>query len=95
MTTHDEDLRPIADDDPPTWRDLAACREMGPSWFYPTKGRPTEAVKRFCRENCAVTKECLDWAMTPPMQVHGIWGGTSELDRRRMRRSQRLAVRPL
>lgn len=78
------------------WRDDAACRDTDPSLFFPvgTTGPAIEqidAAKAVCRE-CLVQAECLDFALTTH-QDSGVWGGTSEEERRQMRRKIRLAQR--
>jgi hypothetical protein len=49
---------------------------------------PVEAAKAVCA-TCPVSAECLQWALATG-QDSGVWGGTSEEERRAMRR----AVRP-
>lgn len=49
----------------------------------------TERAKAICR-TCTVRDECLRFALDTS-QEYGIWGGTDEKDRQRIRRRQRLA----
>jgi WhiB family redox-sensing transcriptional regulator len=49
------------------------------------------AAKAICTE-CAVRAECLEFAVTTN-QEYGIWGGTSEEERRDIRRARRVARR--
>ena len=71
------------------WRKQALCRDTDPELFFPigTTGQAllqiTEA-KSVCRE-CGVKKECLDFAIETNQDC-GIWGGTSEDERRQIRR---------
>ena len=79
--------RPSTWDDA-NWRDNAACRHADPDLFFPvgTTGDAiddTEAAISLCRR-CPVREQCLEFAMVTN-QRDGIWGGTSEEDRRRMR----------
>ena len=72
-----------------TWRDHALCRDTDPELFFPvgTTGQALTSIdhaKRVCGE-CRVTKECLDFALDTH-QDSGIWGGTSEEERRVLRR---------
>ena len=71
----------------------ANCLGLPSSWFFPTRGDsesvPAEA-KKVCAA-CQVREACLTYAMTPPYIVAGVWGGTSERERRRMRRRLRRA----
>ena len=72
------------------WRDDAACRQLDPDLFFPvsTSGASLmdiEAAKRVC-QRCPVTTPCLRWALDLG-QVSGIWGGTTEEERRALRRA--------
>jgi len=71
------------------WRDLSACRDTDPDLFFPvgTTGPAIEQIenaKAVCRV-CEVQKQCLDYALATN-QDSGIWGGTSEDERRALRR---------
>jgi WhiB family redox-sensing transcriptional regulator len=68
-----------------TWQDLALCAETDPEAFFPEKGGSTREPKRVCR-SCEVRPECLAYALEHDIRW-GIWGGTSELERRRLRRA--------
>ena len=68
--------------------DLARCRSLTPSEFFPSDGVGVEVAKRVCAE-CAVKSECLDYALTHRID-HGVWGGCSERERRRILRSRRI-----
>jgi len=72
------------------WRERALCRGDDPDMFFPigntTRGpglKQTDAAKAVCGR-CPVVRQCLDWAMEAP--VEGIWGGTTESERRAARR---------
>ncbi|WP_369166586.1 WhiB family transcriptional regulator [Streptomyces sp. R28] len=74
------------------WRDHAACRHEDPDLFYPigTSGPmllQTEQAKEVCRR-CSVREQCLRWALDTE-QFIGVWGGTSENERRALRRRAR------
>ena len=71
------------------WRDYSACRDTDPDLFFPvgTTGPAIEQIetaKAVCRA-CDVQRDCLDYALTTN-QDSGIWGGTSEEERRTLRR---------
>lgn len=67
------------------WQDLARCAEVDPELFFPEKGeRDGDLAKRVCA-GCEVRAECLAWALAQPERIPGIWGGTSENERRRIR----------
>lgn len=66
------------------WRRRAACIDK-PRWlFFPARGdRETTARAKAVCATCPVRGECRDANLH---QTTGIWGGTSELERRAMRR---------
>jgi WhiB family redox-sensing transcriptional regulator len=71
------------------WRELSACRDTDPDLFFPvgTTGPAIEQIdnaKAVCR-TCDVQQACLEYALTTN-QDSGIWGGTSEEERRVLRR---------
>ena len=78
----------VAPDDPAglEWQDKALCAEVDPEIFYPEKGGSTRDPKRVCAM-CEVRESCLDYALThEDAGRFGIWGGTSERERRALRR---------
>lgn len=66
------------------WYAHGACLGIHPDHFHPDRGESTHEAKAIC-STCPVRVECLDWALTTH-QKFGIWGGTSERERRRIRR---------
>jgi WhiB family redox-sensing transcriptional regulator len=71
--------------------DRGACQAAEPELFFPvsTAGpavAQVAAAKAVCR-GCPVRAECLQYA-TQTAQDHGIWGGTTEEERRQARRGQ-------
>lgn len=68
----------------PTWMADANCRGLDPELFFPAKGEETSQIKAVCRA-CDVQAECLAYAMNGG-EEHGIWGGLSGRERRRLRR---------
>jgi WhiB family redox-sensing transcriptional regulator len=73
------------------WRSQALCRDTDPDLFFPvgTTGGALlqlEQARAVCRE-CPVQAECLDFALATN-QDSGVWGGTSEEERRVLRRAQ-------
>jgi WhiB family transcriptional regulator, redox-sensing transcriptional regulator len=67
------------------WQDQALCAEADPEIFHPEKGGSTREAKRVCR-SCDVRAECLEYALDNDERF-GIWGGMSERERRRLKRS--------
>lgn len=68
------------------WMANAACAGVDPDLFFPERGDSTREAKALCRR-CDAQSDCLDYALTQGERF-GIWGGTSERERRRMRRTR-------
>lgn len=64
------------------WMGNGACREHGPSRFFPHDGAGVETAKLVCKQ-CPVRTECLDHALLNRID-HGVWGGCSERERKRI-----------
>jgi WhiB family redox-sensing transcriptional regulator len=74
---------------PSEWRIDARCRDTSPELFFPvgTTGQALvqiEQAKAICR-SCPAMTECLEYALSTN-QDSGVWGGTSEEERRKLRR---------
>lgn len=67
-----------------SWRDDALCREVDMELFFPEKGGTTRPAKSVCAA-CAVRAECLAEALAGDIR-YGVWGGTSERERRKLKR---------
>ncbi|WP_328745277.1 WhiB family transcriptional regulator [Streptomyces sp. NBC_00285] len=70
------------------WRERAACLRVDPELFFPISNsgptlRQIDEAKAFCG-GCPVAQQCLDWALRVG-PVDGVWGGTTEIERRAMR----------
>ncbi len=72
------------------WQERALCSQTDPEAFFPEKGGSTREAKRICT-GCEVRGECLEYALENDERF-GIWGGMSERERRRLKRSDRRAV---
>jgi len=69
------------------WRAGAACSGFQHSLFFPTADTDIATIERargICM-NCAVSPECLEYALETNQRA-GIWGGTTEDERRSVRR---------
>jgi WhiB family transcriptional regulator, redox-sensing transcriptional regulator len=79
-----------------TWRCSAACRDTSPDLFFPvgTTGPALEQIAsaRAVCEICPVQEPCLEFALSTN-QDSGIWGGTSEEDRRKIRRARQAVAK--
>lgn len=76
--------------DRPWWHALAACRGAETAIFYPTRHEGVADALSYCRR-CPVRDHCLEHALTTGDKF-GIWGGRPERQRRRLRRTRRLAA---
>ena len=68
------------------WKDDANCLDIDPEFFFPERGMSTRAAKEVC-SGCGVRMECLEYALTNG-EEHGVWGGMSVRERRRLRQSR-------
>ena len=69
------------------WMFHARCRGINPAEFFPSDGTGVETAQRVCAA-CPVTSECLEYALINRIE-HGVWGGASERERRRILRRRR------
>lgn len=67
----------------PTWHADALCREYPTLDWFPQTGSHPVAATAVCRR-CLVSKECL--AAACDNHEAGVWGGTTQLQRVRLRR---------
>lgn len=72
------------------WMLHAKCRGISPSEFFPSDGVGVEAAQRICHD-CPVRLDCLEYALEHRIE-HGVWGGASERERRRILRRRRQEV---
>jgi WhiB family transcriptional regulator, redox-sensing transcriptional regulator len=72
-------------DEEAEWTERALCAETDPEAFFPEKGGSTREAKKVCL-SCDVRGECLDYALAHDERF-GIWGGLSERERRRLKKS--------
>ncbi|WP_432040953.1 WhiB family transcriptional regulator [Streptomyces chartreusis] len=71
------------------WRAQSACQDEDPELFFPIGNTgpallQIEEAKSVCRR-CPVLETCGNWALESG-EAHGVWGGMSEDDRRRIKR---------
>ncbi len=80
MTTHDLPTIPTHADD---WRLHKACANAPTILFFPERGGDVLPAKAICA-TCTVRDDCLRYALEDRDTV-GIWGGTSDQERRAIR----------
>jgi len=71
----------------PSWTEEANCKGADADLFFPERGASTRKAKAICRA-CSVQSECLEYAIRTN-QDSGIWGGTTEEERKSIRRQYR------
>jgi WhiB family redox-sensing transcriptional regulator len=80
------------------WRSHSACRGTDPELFFPLSDWGPSltqlATARAICARCEVRADCLGFALRSG-QEHGVWGGTSEDERKAMRRAQHAAQHSL
>ncbi len=77
-----------------TWMSLGACRGEDPELFFPIAAQGSalsqiSAARAVCRR-CAVTAMCLAYALQTSQA--GVWGGTTQEERRAMTERHRRQV---
>lgn len=69
------------------WTHQAACKGLDPSMFFPKTGEMNvlRAAQSVCK-TCSVKQNCLNDNL---YEEFGVWGGTSERERRAIRRQRK------
>ena len=70
-----------------SWMAKGNCRNFPPAMFFPSDGVGVDHARRICA-GCEVTNQCLEYAITEKID-HGVWGGCSERERRRIAKRRR------
>ncbi len=71
------------------WMARGSCRDMDPAAFFPSDGIGVQEAQKTCAQ-CPVREPCLEYALENRVD-HGVWGGTSERERRRILRRRRIS----
>jgi WhiB family redox-sensing transcriptional regulator len=69
---------------PDFWQERAACFGVEPDVFFPISEEEAGPALAFCGA-CPIREECLSWALKNG-ERYGVWGGTTEQQRRRLQR---------
>ena len=72
------------------WMAEGNCRLHPPEVFFPSDGAGVDRAQAICGR-CPVANTCLEYALEHRIE-HGVWGGASERERRRILKRRRLAV---
>lgn len=89
IVVRDDDHEPTLLFNPAAWVKDAACRGLAVNLFVTERGELINDAKRVCA-TCTVSDECLRYALDNGIR-YGVWGGTSERDRRALRREGRVS----
>jgi WhiB family redox-sensing transcriptional regulator len=73
-----------------TWMAEGRCADASPDTFFPSDGLGVMAAKLICAD-CPVAASCLEYALHHRVE-HGVWGGCSERQRRRILKERRLTA---
>ena len=69
------------------WMRDGHCRDYPPSVFFPSDGVGVDAARKICA-TCPVLSTCKEYALDHRID-HGVWGGCSERERRRILKGRR------
>lgn len=69
------------------WMSDGNCRLHPPATFFPSDGVGVDKARKICRD-CPVMARCLEYALDERID-HGVWGGCSERERRRILKTRR------
>ncbi len=73
-----------------SWMQFGLCRDFEPSVFFPSDGVGVDRARKIC-QSCGVKQPCLEYALRLRIE-HGVWGGESERERRRIYRRRKLTT---
>lgn len=69
------------------WMADGNCRLHPPATFFPSDGVGVDRARKICK-GCPVGEQCLEYALENRID-HGVWGGCSERERRRILKRRR------
>jgi len=70
------------------WMADGNCRLHPPATFFPSDGVGVDRARKICRD-CPVLSTCLEFSLDERID-HGVWGGCSERERRRILKRRRV-----
>jgi len=74
-----------------SWRRLARCATMPKSEHFFPIGRKSPKIAIEACSYCFVRRQCLKYALDNDIE-HGVWGGKTEGERKRMKQQQIEAI---
>ena len=72
------------------WMAEGSCRRYPPLTFFPSDGVGVDKARKICF-TCPVIDTCREHALEHRIE-HGVWGGCSERERRRILKQRRVEV---
>lgn len=71
------------------WMNEARCAspDIPRSAFFSDRAKDVRRAKAICK-HCPVIAECLNYALSVDTYDNGVWGGTSEEERRKLRKQK-------
>ena len=72
------------------WMAQGNCADKPPTLFFPSDGVGVDVARKICA-TCPVQAPCLEYALAERID-HGVWGGCSERERRRIAKRRRVAA---
>jgi len=81
---------PIDPESITAWMSAGNCRNYPPATFFPSDGVGVDRARKICN-GCPVLDTCLEYALEQRIE-HGVWGGCSERERRRILKKRRVEV---
>ena len=79
----------VTEDGAGLWQPLGICRNYSPDTFFPSDVGGVDRARKICN-GCPVIRYCLEYALANRIE-HGVWGGASERERRRILNNRRHA----
>ena len=73
-----------------SWMAFGNCRAYAPTVFFPSDGVGVDRARKICK-TCTVADTCLEFALENRID-HGVWGGASERERRRILKRRRVEL---
>ncbi len=73
------------------WMAEGNCRNYPPAVFFPSDGVGVDRARKICNSECPVASQCLEYALEHRIE-HGVWGGCSERERRRILKRRKVDV---
>ena len=83
--------------EPRPWVARASCAGLPVNWFMPNEDGTFQTLaeaKRVC-DKCPVKQECLDYALAQGSDTIGLWGGTTQRDRKLIHKGATREKKPI